>query len=311
MVRKPRIEFPGAFYHVVSRGNQRQKIFHDKADHLAYLERLEHYRNKYQILLYAYVLMSNHFHLLVETQNAPISKFMHGLQFTYAQYFNKKYSKIGHLFQGHYKAILCDRDAYLLELVRYIHLNPARMIRSVDPFLYPWSSHRAYEGEASEFEIETSLILGRFGSTRGQARESYLQFMIEGNSVEYDRRYYETFDQRILGDQHFIEEVDMRTERKSEIEKCMRRFRFSEIVDLVAAEHGVDRDLLLGKGNNRKLARARSMLVFLGRDWSGITAKELGIKMGRDPSVISRLYGRYASSRDFKKESKFIAILKR
>jgi REP-associated tyrosine transposase len=311
MVRKPRIEFPGAFYHVISRGNQRQKIFHDNADHLAYLERLEHYRNKYQIILYAYVLMSNHFHFLVETQNAPLSKFMHGLLFTYTQYYNNKYSKVGHLFQGRYKAILCDREAYLLELVRYIHLNPARMIGSVDPFNYPWSSHRAYEGEACEVKIQTSLILDQFGSTRGRARQAYLLFMREGTSMEYDRRYYETFDQRLLGDEHFIDEVDRRTERKSDIEKFMMRVPFSELVDLVSAEHGVDRDLLLGRGKNRKLARARSMLVFLGREWSGITAKELGKRMERDPSVISRLYGRYASSRDFKKESKFIYLLER
>ena len=199
MARKPRIEFPGAFYHVVSRGNQRQNIFHDKSDHLAYLNRLEHYRKKYRVTVYAFILMSNHVHLLVETKDAPLTKFMQGLQFTYTQYYNRKYSKVGHLFQGRYKAILCDRDAYLLELVRYLHLNPARMKRSVDPWKYQWSSHRAYMGDVSPVEIETPSILGQFGRREGQARRSYLRFMKEGRGIVHEGKYYETIDQRVLG----------------------------------------------------------------------------------------------------------------
>src|SRR3972149_4602146 len=161
MARKPRIEFPGAFYHVVSRGNQRQNIFHDKSDHLAYLNRLEHYRKKYRVTVYAFILMSNHVHLLVEIKDAPLSKFMQGLQFTYTQYYNRKYSKVGHLFQGRYKAILCDRDSYLLELVRYLHLNPARLRHPLDPWRYRWSSHGAYVGKDSPVDV------GVFGSAVG------------------------------------------------------------------------------------------------------------------------------------------------
>ena len=171
MARKPRIEFPGAFYHVISRGNQRQTIFHDNTDYLAYLNRLEHYRKRYNITVYAYTLILNHVHLLVETHETPLSKFMQGLQFTYTRYYNQRYSKIGHLFQGRYKAILCDRDAYLLELVRYIHLNPARMRRRVDPWRYKWSSHREYLGKGCPVSIEARFVLGQFGKATGQERE--------------------------------------------------------------------------------------------------------------------------------------------
>src|SRR3989337_3824537 len=219
MARKPRIEFPGAFYHVVSRGNQRQNIFHDKSDHLAYLNRLEHYRKKYRVNVYAFILMSNHVHLLVETKDAPLSKFMQGIQFTYTQYYNRKYSKIGHLFQGRYKTILCDRDAYLLELVRYLHLNPARMRRSVDPWRYKWSSHRGYLGEGCPVRIETRFVLGQFGKAIGQARQSYIQFMKEGLGIGHEDKYYDTIDQRLLGDEQFIEEVDRKTEGKWTLEK--------------------------------------------------------------------------------------------
>ena len=119
MARKPRVEFVGAFYHVIVRGNQRQNIFRDDKDRVFYLERIEHYRQRYSFSVYTYVLMSNHVHLLVETQRVMLSKIMQGIQFSYTQQYNRRHRTVGHLFQGRYKAILCDRDAYLLELVRY------------------------------------------------------------------------------------------------------------------------------------------------------------------------------------------------
>ena len=127
MARKPRVEFEGAFLYVIARGNQRQKIFRDDRDRLYYLKRVEHYRERYRFIVYAYVLMSNHVHLLLETGKIPLSKVLQGIQFTYSQYYNRRYRTVGHLFQGRYKTIICDRDAYLLGLVRYIHLNPARI----------------------------------------------------------------------------------------------------------------------------------------------------------------------------------------
>ena len=172
MARKPRVEFEGAFYHVIARGNQRQDIFRDDQDRTTYLERVEHYSKRYDFRLYAYVLMSNHVHLLIETQRIPLSKIMQGIQFTYTQYYNRRHRTVGHLFQGRYKAILCDRESYLLELVRYIHLNPARVRKPNDPWKYPWSSHRAYLGERTPVEIDTKLVLGQFGRALGQARRA-------------------------------------------------------------------------------------------------------------------------------------------
>lgn len=121
MARKPRLDVPGAVYHVIVRGNRRATIFHDDADYRAYLERLERYRQRDGATLHAYVLMPNHVHLLLETGDGPLSRTMQTLQFTYSQYYNRRYDKTGHVFQGRYHAILCDRDAYLVELVRYLH----------------------------------------------------------------------------------------------------------------------------------------------------------------------------------------------
>ena len=152
MARRPRLLAPGILYHVIVRGNQRQKTFLSDGDYQAYLERLGRYRKSLGVTVYAYCLMPNHVHLLVETGAHPLSRFMQGLQQTYTQYFNRKHRKVGHLFQGRYKAIVCDKDEYLLSLVRYIHLNPIRanMVRKLDQ--YPYSGHRHYlEGRVSEF----------------------------------------------------------------------------------------------------------------------------------------------------------------
>ena len=165
MARKPRVEFEGAFYHVIVRGNQRQKIFRDNADRVVYLKRVERYRQRYGFTVYAYILMSNHVHLLLETDKVSLSKIMQGIQVTYTQYYNRRHRTVGHLFQGRYKAILSDRDAYLLELVRYIHLNPARLRSGQNPWRYRWSSHRAYLGERVPVEVQTGLVLGQFGKT--------------------------------------------------------------------------------------------------------------------------------------------------
>ena len=164
---------------MICRGNQRQIIFRSDTDRKYYLERLEEYRRRYGFKVYAYVLMSNHVHMLVETGPVPLSKIMQGLQLRYTGYYNRKYKKVGHLFQGRYKAILCDRQAYLLELVRYLHLNPGRMRTPLDPWRYRWSSHMAYLGKSGWVKIQSSAVLGELANTVGQARRAYLRFMAE------------------------------------------------------------------------------------------------------------------------------------
>ena len=124
MARKPRLYSSGVLYHVIVRGNQRQRTFRCPADYQTDLEKLTHYRRQHEVTIYAYCLMPNHVHLLLEYGKTPLGKFIQGLQQSYTQYYNRKYKKVGHLFQGRYKAILCQKDAYLLQLIRYIHLNP-------------------------------------------------------------------------------------------------------------------------------------------------------------------------------------------
>jgi putative transposase len=298
MARKPRVEFAGAFYHVICRGNQRQVIFRTDADRKYYLESLERYRRRYGFKVYAYVLMSNHVHLLLETGEVPLSRIMQGLQLRYTSYFNRKYRKVGHLFQGRYKAIVCDRDAYLLELVRYLHLNPERMRSPVQAATYRWSSHGAYVGKDDLVRIETGPVLGEFAKSVGKARLGYLRFMAEGKANGHQPDYYDVRDQRFLGDERFVEEIEERVQGDREIAVPVPRVKLAVLLPLVAKACGATEKDLAQAGRLRRWVTARSMLVYLGREWCRLSVKELGKRLHRDPSVISRLYSAYAAARD-------------
>jgi putative transposase len=310
MARKPRVEFEGAFYHVILRGNRRQKIFADTRDRVSYLERIEHYRRRFGFIIYAYVLMPNHVHLLIETKRVGLSRIMQGVQSTYTQWYNRRHRTVGHLFQGRYKALLCDRDKYLLELVRYIHLNPYRMRKGLNPWKYRWSSHRAYLGEKGPVGIETETVLGQMAKRIGQARQAYLKFMEEGMGEGHEEKYYQATDQRFLGDEDFVERVASRA-REKEIElRGNRRVGFERLLQAVAKEYGVSKQALTGTGRQREWIEGRRLLVYVAREWGKITTKELGKRLGRDPSMISRLSREYEEGgRDRQREKRLAHAL--
>jgi len=298
------VEYAGAFYHVICRGNQRQAIFRSDADRGYYLERLEEYRQRYGFKVYAYVLMSNHVHLLIETGKVGLSKIMQGLQLRYTGYYNRKYKKVGHLFQGRYKAILCDRQAYLLELVRYLHLNPGRMRAPTDPWRYRWSSHGAYLGKSGLVKVEASAVLAALAESVGRARRAYLRFMAEGKGSGHQADYYDVRDQRFLGDKDFVERIDERVRSEREIEVPGPRAKFSQLLRLTAEAYGMRERDLVQAGRQRKWVRPRSMLVYLAREWGRASVKEIGQRLHRDASIISRLYSAYAADRDRNRETR-------
>ncbi len=194
MARRPRIHFAGAFYHVISRGNRRQGIFRDEKDLRTFLSCLSDCKTRFPFHLYAYALMKNHFHLLVEVETTPLSRIMQSFLFRYAQYFNRRYGEVGHLFQGRYKAIVCDKDAYLLELVRYIHLNPVRARVVKGPEDYGWTGHLSYLGKGEEGLIDERFVLGQLSENRSLARRRYSRFVWEGISMGHERKYYQVKD---------------------------------------------------------------------------------------------------------------------
>ena len=309
MARKPRIDFPGAFFHVIVRGNQRATVFHDAADYAAYLDRLERYRHRDHATLHAYILMKNHVHLLVETGAQSLSRTMHALQFTYSQYYHRRYGTTGHVFQGRYHAILCDREAYLLELVRYLHLNPARLRTPLNPWTYRWSSHGAYLGQPGTVTVQTATVLDSFHRQIGPARRAYRRFLLEGLSQGHQDRFYETVDQRFLGDDRFIEEADRRTAATREVVFSPKRVPFGALLAAVATAYGLTLRALVAAGRHRAVVPARALLVHLARGWCRLTTKELGRRLHRDPSMISRLAASYATAPDRKIESRIHALL--
>jgi len=183
MSRPLRIEFAGALYHVTSRGDGQEDIYLDDSDRELFLEVLGEVSERFNWTPHAYCLMGNHYHLLLETPDGNLAKGMRHLNGVYTQRFNRKHKRVGHVFQGRYKAIIVQKQTYLLELARYIVLNPvrARMVRSAKD--WPWSSYRASAGIAdSPPWLATDWILSAFSDKRSDAIENYKAFVAEGKN---------------------------------------------------------------------------------------------------------------------------------
>jgi putative transposase len=292
-MRKPRLEIEGGLYHVITRGNNRQLIFGSDDDHHRFLLQLIHQKGKLPFYLYAYCLMPNHIHLLVERQEDSISRVMQRLLTAYSQYHNRKYRKSGHLLQGRYKAILCQSDQYLAELVRYIHLNPvrARMVRRAQDFRY--SSHRAYMGLDESPLVDSEPLLRHFGATKTLARERFGLFVRAGMKLGHREEFYRADEGRILGSEEWVAETKNRI---GEIPRGVRPqtqprtrldpealMRAAEMVTGIAA-----RELCSGK-KSRALVLVKEAMIMVGRE-SGVSNAAMARLLGLDASVVSRRY---------------------
>lgn len=206
MARPLRLEFEGALYHVTSRGNRREAIYETPDDRDSYLEILGEVCEKYNWLCHAYCLMGNHYHLLIETPEANLSKGMRQLNGVYTQCSNKTHGRVGHVFQGRYKAILVEKEPYLLELARYIVLNPVRAGMVSSPSEWPWSSYRATAGEALPLDfLTTDWLLSVFGAKPGQARKAYVDFV--NNAGAKSSPWDDLKGQVFLGSDQFFEHM--------------------------------------------------------------------------------------------------------
>src|SRR5712691_8142515 len=205
MARKTRVELEGGLYHIITRGNNRQTIFKGDDDYQKFLSLLEVQKYELPYFLYAYCLMSNHVHLLIERQADAIGRIMHRVLTGYSQYYNRKYRKVGHVLQGRHSAILCQTDRYLSELVRYIHLNPvrAKMVRKPEQYLY--SSHRKYLGLEAPGIVDLDPVLRHFGVKKALARERFGQFVMAGIKHGHRDEFYAAEEGRILGSEEFVD----------------------------------------------------------------------------------------------------------
>lgn len=180
MSRPLRIQYPGAVYHVMNRGNARQAIFRGPAHYQLFLRCLNEAIQMWDLRLHAFSLMPNHYHLLIETPAGNLSRAMRHLNHVYTQRFNRMAGRDGHLFRGRYKSILVEEEAYLVELMRYIHLNPVKAGLAKQPEQHEWSSHRYYMGGKVLDFLATDRILSFFGSRKNIARRKFHEFVIQG-----------------------------------------------------------------------------------------------------------------------------------
>jgi REP-associated tyrosine transposase len=224
VARPLRIEFPGAVYHITSRGNARQNIFLDERDHAVFLEILCSSVERFQWLLHAYCLMSNHYHLLIETPRGRLSRGMRQINGVYTQQFNRGHNRVGHVLQGRYTAVIVDRDAYLLELCRYVVLNPVRAHVVERPEQWKWSSYSATLGYSKGIScLTTDWILAQFGNERKEAIKRYREFVHAG--IKEESPLKKVKGQMFLGEDRFLEKFKGIVEGKEtlrEIPKVQR-----------------------------------------------------------------------------------------
>jgi putative transposase len=298
MARPLRIQYPGAVYHVTCRGNDRQDIFRDDQDRKRFLQMLIQSLNIYSVKLYSYVLMTNHIHLLIETPQGNLSEFMRKFNITYTGYYNRRHSRVGHLYQGRYKSILVDKNEYLSVLSRYIHLNPVKIkaMKKVPEkgeikylIRYPWSSLPGFiSRRKKEQYIDYAMVLGEYGGDTDKARKEYKKRIYAeiAEGIEIKERI---LGQSILGGESFIawvkkHYIDGVKDRERPSIGIIHRYRSKEeILQAIKRETGKDIETIRAeKGELRQLVM--EVLYRVG----GLKGPEIGKLFGIDYGPVSR-----------------------
>lgn len=284
MARKPRIHIPGAFYHVILRGNGGQDIFLSDVDRIRFCLLLQEGVERYKHRIHAFCLMSNHVHLLVQVSEVNLSLIVQNVSFRFSRFFNARHKRTGHLFQGRFKGLLVDKDSYFLELARYIHCNPVRAGIVKNPDEYPWSSHRAYLGKNTICWLTRELVLSQFASSKNGETELYADYVQQGIGESYRQQFHGVDnDKRIIGTDHFIEKVLASVDRKYEVKTTVDR-----IVEVVSEEYQVPQEKLAEQGKKRVYAEARAIAAFLVQGNEQLSLTELAHHLNRDLSALSR-----------------------
>lgn len=284
MARAPRIHAPGALYHVMLRGNAGDDLFFSERDRLLFEALVAEGVNRFKHSILAYCWMTNHVHLAIQVGAIPLPKIIQNLAFRHARRINKRQGRMGHLFQGRYRALLVDQDRYLLALVRYIHRNPVEAGLVARPEAYRWSSHRSYLGLASVPWLSTGLVLGCFGEGKAESRRRFKAFVDE----ERDEGGGEAGHGGTEEGKAFVGK-DFTAKLWNGVKPAASsRPSIEEICTLVCGELGVSRGELSGPSRARRIARARHMVAFLTLEGGCGTLTELGRLFGRDPAALHR-----------------------
>ena len=284
MARKPRLHFSGAVYHVMLRGNAGQSIFLEDEDREHFYALIADGVERFGHRIHGFCLMGNHVHFALQVADVPLSKIMQNISFRYTRWMNKKYGRVGHLFQGRFKAILVEQDTYLLELIRYIHLNPvrAKMVSNIDQ--YPWSGHATYLGRQVLSWVTTEWVLKQFGVRMFTCRQRYEKFVqagvMEGRREDFHRGGKD--DGRILGEDQFST-----TMLNHSVEKKVK-LSLNQLIKKVCKQYEVSESELCEVGGTHYLSEARSTIAWLAEKSRQVSLTQVSERLQRDISTLSR-----------------------
>ena len=320
MPRQARLDVPGALHHIMIRGINKTAIFKDDQDKARFLERLGQAVSDGKCAVYAWVLMDNHVHILFKSGKDGISAVMRKLLTWYAQYFNRRHKRTGHLFENRYKSILCDQDNYLLALIRYIHLNPvrAKIVATLEQLdRYPWSGHGAIIGKTKHAWMDVDHTLSEFGETRRKAVNEYRRFLHDGlgqgrlpeltggglirskggwSQVLAARRsgQKEEYDERILGSGDFVNAIFKETEEKTRRQLKLRRSgkTIEKLIEEECKKARISPNELKGGGRRRPVSDLRAAIARRGLDELGLSMAEIARHVGVTTSSIAKVISR-------------------
>ncbi|MDD5773098.1 MAG: transposase [bacterium] len=277
MARPIRIEYEGAIYHVTSRGNAKRDIFKDDIDRNTFIKILKQAVISYNLICHGYCLMDNHFHLILETPDGNLSKGMRHINGVYTQAYNKRHKSAGHIFQGRYKAIVIERDSYLLEVSRYVVLNPVRAGMVEKAKKWNWSSYNSTAGlKTTENWLTVDWILSQFGKREKEARKKYMEFVREGKGQ--GSIWEEVKGQSILGGQKFTDKLIEYLAGNKDIKEIPKKQRYLARPDL---------EVLFGNKDIKK--KTRNELINEAIKKYGYSQKEIADYLRMHYSTISRL----------------------
>jgi REP element-mobilizing transposase RayT len=334
MPRKSRIDAPGAIHHVIIRGIGHSNIFRDTQDYENFIFRLARLLIETSLSCYAWALMKNHAHLLLRSGSLPLTSFMRRLLTGYAQQFNRRHGRSGHLFQNRYKSFLCEEDPYLLELVRYIHLNPIRAgivqdMKALEQFR--WCGHGVIMGKLKQEWHDASFVLSLFHKKQSFAKQSYLSFVEKGvamgkrpdlvgggfirsaggwvaaHSFRKSKEHFSN-DERILGSSDFVASVLQQAnegyEKKLRAES--QHLKIERIIDAVCEHLGLNPILLNSPSKQKHITRARAIISSIAFDTLRLKGVDIAQRLNLTPAAISKLSAKGRTDRSVNEISRLI-----
>ena len=287
MARRPRIHYPGAIYHAIVRGNNRQPIFLRARDRKVFADLVSDGVERFEHRIHAFCWMTNHAHMMVEVGSTPLSKIIHNLSFRYSKWFNRHNGRSGHLFERRYRAGLIESGLAAMGLVRYIHLNPVRAGIVQSPLQHRWTSHRIYLGMESVSWLRTSFVLGLFADRKSAAILKYKAFTYAGIQARDESDSLREPDQ--------LHSECVSTDRPARVMPEGSIFHSAnELLRVVCETQRIEARSLVGASQKGELRRARAVAAFLARESRHMTLTELGRDLGRDQSTLSHAAERIA-----------------